>query len=176
MNTGLIGRRSPERPKRRRRRLIWLLAAGFCILGVFVAGTHDFERQGGRQIQKAAPAVRRILPAPVKRILAGIRDRLPIYGKTPVWLVRKVGSVFYFGIVGLFAVALRRRVTQTTLGVFTVTILAAVAMSAIIEAFEFPEEIDDVILDLACGAVGGVMAGLLAVWWLRRSGGIAPNP
>ncbi|MBC5805404.1 MAG: hypothetical protein DLM53_03050 [Candidatus Eremiobacter antarcticus] len=156
--------------------MIWLLAAGFCILGVFVAGTHDFERQGGRQIQKAAPAVRRILPAPVKRILAGIRDRLPIYGKTPVWLVRKVGSVFYFGIVGLFAVALRRRVTQTTLGVFTVTILAAVAMSAIIEAFEFPEEIDDVILDLACGAVGGVMAGLLAVWWLRRSGGIAPNP
>jgi hypothetical protein len=120
--------------------------------------------------------MRRILPAPVKRILASIRDRLPIYGQTPVWLVRKIASIFYFGTVGLFAVALRRRSTQTTLAVFTVTIVAGVAMSAIIEVFEYPEEIDDVILDLGCGALGGCAAGLLAAWWLRRSRGNCTTP
>jgi hypothetical protein len=64
--------------------------------------------------------------------------------------------------------ALRRRKVRSLAQILTITVVSGVVMSAVIEVFEFPEEIADEILDLGCGALGGFIAGLIAWWWRRR--------
>jgi len=144
------------------------MAVVFIIIGVVVAAQHGFQQRVGRQIEKAAPAARKVIPEPAKRVLREGRELLPIYGPTGQWIARKAGSVVYFGVVGVFVLAIRRRKTRTFMQVLATTTLSGVAMSAIIELFELPEELADQVFDLLCGALGGVIFGLIAWWWLRR--------
>jgi uncharacterized membrane protein SirB2 len=150
------------------RRLFWALAIAFVLLGIFVAASRDFERWAGQELQEAAPAARQALPAPAKAVLRKGREILPIYGAASDWVVRKSASIVYFGIVGLFALAARRRRPETLRETLLVTVLAGVGMSLIVEILEWPEALGSEIFDLACGAVGGVIAGFVAWLWLRR--------
>ena len=139
-----------------------LLVIVFVIAGIALASTHGFEHWAGRALEKAAPAARRDIPIPAKRVLRETRERLPVYGSTSVWLARKSASVVYFGVVGLFVLAVRRRTAASLVEALLVTVTAGVGMSAVIEIFEFPEELADVVFDLACGALGGLIAGVIA--------------
>lgn len=144
----------------------------FIIIGVYLAAEQGLEKRVGRELEKAAPVARKIIPLPAKRILSEGRQLLPIYGPTGQWLARKGASIVYFGVVGVFVLALRRR-KATSLGeILVVTTVAAVAMSAIIEIFELPEELPDQIFDLLCGALGGLVFGFLAWWWRRKQSAI----
>jgi hypothetical protein len=144
------------------------LAILFILLGVYLAHTQRFERWAGKQLEKAAPAARRVVPLPAKKILRESREHLPVYGEASQWLARKAASVAYFGIVGLFVVALRRRRAASLKETLIVTVISGVGMSAIVELFEWPEEVADQVFDLACGALGGVVAGV--AWWPFRKG------
>ena len=144
----------------------------FIVVGVFVAGKQGFEKRVGNEIQKAAPVARKVIPLPAKRVLREGRELLPVYGPTGQWLARKGASVVYFGVVGLFVLTLRRRKPGSLGQTLLVTVASGVAMSAIIEVFEFPEEIADQIFDLCCGALGGLVSGCIAWWWLRRRNAI----
>ena len=84
------------------------------------------------------------------------------------WVARKAGSVVYFGIIAVFVLALRKRKPASLGGALLVTVVAAVAMSAIVEILEFPEEIGDEIFDLGCGACGGLIAGLVAWPFVKK--------
>ena len=150
------------------RNLLLLLALVFCLIGIAVAYQQGFEKRAGRALEKAAPVARRVIPRPAKVVLREIRDWLPVYGPAGQWLARKGASIVYFGVVGAFVLAIRRRKPQTLLGTLAVTTIAAIAMSAFIEVLEWPEEIDDELFDLFCGAVGGLLAGAAAWWWWRR--------
>ena len=152
-----------------RRALLLTVVVVFCLLGILIAYQQGFEKRAGGALEKAAPVARRVLPEPAKSVLRQIREWLPIYGSTGQWLARKSASIVYFGAVGAFALALRRRKPQTLAQTLLITVVAAVAMSAFIEVLEYPEEIDDQLFDLGCGALGGVAAGLLAWWWPKAS-------
>jgi hypothetical protein len=151
-----------------RRRIVWALAIVFILLGVYMAGTQRFERWAGRQLEKAAPTARRVVPAPAKAILRESREALPVYGNASQWLARKGASVAYFGVVGLFVLLLRKRRPASLTETLFVTVLGGVGMSAIVEIFEWPEELTDQLFDLGCGALGGVIAGI--AWWIRYKG------
>lgn len=150
------------------KRLLWLLAILFVIAGVYLAWTEKFEHRAGEALHQAAPAARQIVPVPAKRIFREILAHLPVYGATSSWLARKSGSIVYFGIVAGFVLVLRKRKPTTLAGTLLVTVLAAVAMSAMVEILEFPEEISDEIFDLSCGACGGVIAGLVAWPFVKK--------
>lgn len=151
-----------------------LLAIIFVVAGIVVAATHTFETWAGRELSEAAPSARKVVPAPAKKVLHETRELLPVYGATSVWLARKSASVIYFGAVGVFILALRKRKPTSLLGTLLVTVISGVAMSAVIEIVEFPEELADEIFDLACGALGGVLSGLAAWPFVRRLR--APKP
>jgi hypothetical protein len=108
------------------------------------------------------------VPRPAKEILRESREHLPVYGHASQWLARKAASVAYFGIVGVFVLVLRRRRAASLRETLVVTVVSGVGMSAIVELFEWPEEFADQVFDLACGAFGGVIAGI--AWWLWRKG------
>ena len=149
-------------------RLRLFAVTAFIIVGIALAWTHGFEYWVGRALEKAAPAARRELPAPAKRVLRETRERLPVYGSTSTWVARKSASVIYFGGVGLFVLALRRKTPASFWRTLLTTLVAGVGMSALIEIIEFPEDVSDVLFDLACGALGGVGAGVIAWAWLVR--------
>ena len=155
-------------PKSGRRRIIWALAILFILLGVYMAGTQRFERWAGQELEKAAPTARRVVPLPAKKILRESREHLPVYGHASQWLARKAASIVYFGIVGVFVLALRKRRAASLRETLVVTVVSGIVMSAIVEVFEWPEEIADQVFDLACGALGGAIAGIM--WWLFRKG------
>ena len=155
-------------PNDGRRRIIWSLTIIFILLGVYLAGSHRFERWAGEQLEKAAPAARRVVPLPAKKILRESREHLPVYGEPSQWLARKAASVAYFGVVGLFVLAVRRRRAASLRETLAVAIVSAVGMSAIVEIFEWPEDVADQVFDLASGALGGVIAAI--AWWLWRKG------
>lgn len=140
----------------------------FILLGVYMAGTQRFERWAGRELQKAAPTARKVVPLPAKKILRESREALPVYGNASQWLARKAASVAYFGIVGVFVLMLRRRRAASLREVLVVTVVSGIVMSAIVEVFEWPEELADQVFDLGCGALGGLIAGI--AWWLLRKG------
>lgn len=150
--------------------MIWLLALAFALIGAYFAWTQRFERWAGQGIEHAAPIARRVIPAPAKRVLRKSREHLPVYGETGAWLARKGGSVVYFGIVGLFVLKLRKRRPASLGQTLAVTVTAGVAMSTIIEVLEWPfgEAFGSEMFDLACGAAGGLISGLLARW-LRKT-------
>lgn len=157
-----------SRLKKHIQQLLRLLAILFVVAGIYLAWTEKFEQRAGEALHQAAPAARQIVPVPAKRIFREILAHLPVYGATSSWLARKSGSVVYFGMVGVFVLALRKR-KPTSLGrTLLVTVVAAVAMSANVEILEFPEEISDEIFDLGCGACGGVIAGLVAWPFVKR--------
>ena len=135
---------------------------------MYLAGTQSFERWAGEQLEKAAPTARRVVPPPVKKILRESREHLPVYGEASRWLARKAASVAYFGIVGLLVLVLRRRRVASLRETLVVAVVGGVGMSAIVEIFEWPEDVADQVFDLACGALGGVIAGI--AWWLWRKG------
>jgi hypothetical protein len=151
-----------------RRWLVWVVAILFIALGVYMAGTQRFERWAGQQLERAAPTARRVVPRPAKEILREGREHLPVYGHASQWLARKAASVVYFGIVGLFVLVLRRRRAASLRETLVVTVVSSVGMSAIVELFEWPEELADQLLDLGCGALGGLVVGI--AWWLWRKG------
>ena len=157
-----------SKPNDERRLLVWVLAILFILLGVYMAGTQRFERWAGQELEKAAPTARRVVPLPAKKILRESREVLPVYGHASQWLARKAASVAYFGIVGVFVLALRKRRAASLREVLLVTVVSGIVMSAIVEVFEWPEEIADQVFDLGCGALGGVIAGI--AWWLFRKG------
>jgi hypothetical protein len=152
----------------RSRRFVLVAVVIFVIVGIVLASTHGFEMWAGRALERAAPAARREIPAPAKRVLRETRERLPVYGNTSTWVARKSASIVYFGGVALFVLALRLRTPSSLLATLLVTVTAGIGMSAIIEVVEFPEELGDVVFDLACGAAGGVAAGLLAWVWIAK--------
>ena len=153
--------------QRARRRIVWLLAVVFVMIGVYLAASHRFENWAGEALRQAAPTARRVIPSPAKKILRKGVEHLPVYGETSTWVARKSGSVVYFSIVALLALVIRKR-RPTSLGeTLLVTIAAGIGMSTIVEIFEWPEDLGDELFDLGCGAVGGLVAGLLA-WWLRH--------
>lgn len=149
------------------RRLVWVALIGFVLAGMYLAWTQRFEQWAGEQLQKAAPVARQVIPKPAKQILREGREHLPVYGETSTWLARKSASIVYFGIVGLFALKLRKRKPASLGETLLVTFVAGVGMSLIIEILEYPfgEPFDSELFDLACGAAGGIAAGLIA--WLR---------
>lgn len=151
-----------------RTKLLWAAAVLFIIIGVFIAGEHGFQNRVGRELEKAAPVARKVIPPSAKKVLREGRELLPIYGDTGPWLARKAGSVIYFGAVGVFVLALWRRKTLSPWQILAVTVLSGMAMSVLVEAFEYPEELSDELFDVACGALGGIISGLLAWWWRRR--------
>ncbi|MDQ6781406.1 MAG: hypothetical protein M3Z37_09690 [Candidatus Eremiobacteraeota bacterium] len=157
----------PVKPPRYRGPLL-VLTFLFIIVGVIVAFQQGFEIRVGHQLQKAAPVARRVLPPPAKRVLREGRELLPIYGPAGQWLARKGASVVYFGIVGVFVVAIRRRKITTLRQTLITSVLAATAMSAVVEIIEWPEAFGSEMFDLLCGAVGGLGCGLLTWWWWRR--------
>ncbi len=148
--------------------LTWCIVVIFVLLGLFVARTHRFERWAGHELQRAVPEARRSIPAPAKRALEETREHLPVYGSSSTWLARKSASVVYFGVVGIFVLALRRRRPASIQETILVTVLAGVGMSAIVEILEAPEELGDVLFDLGCGAAGGMIAGFIAWIWIAR--------
>ncbi len=152
------------------RRLVWLLLLVFVLAGVYLALTTRFERWAGHQLQKAVPAARHVIPRPAKEILRESREHLPVYGPATQWLARKSASIVYFGIVGVFVLALRKRKPTSLKETLLVTVVAAVGMSTVIEILEFPfgEPFGSELFDLGCGAVGGLTAGLIAWPRLRR--------
>ena len=137
----------------------------FVVIGIALAWTGGFEHWAGREMQKAAPVARRDLPTSAKRVLRATKERLPVYGHTSTWLARKSASVIYFGGVGLFVLALRRKPAASLWQAVLITLVAGVGMSALIEIVEYPEELDDVLFDLACGAAGGLASGVIAWGW-----------
>jgi hypothetical protein len=149
-----------------KRRFVWVLAVTFVVAGVYFAGSHGFEHWAGQALQKAAPQARRVVPATAKHVLRESREHLPVYGPSSIWIARKSGSIVYFGIVGLFVLALRKRRATSLSETLLVTLVAGVGMSTIVEIFEWPEGFGDELFDLACGALGGLAAGSIA-WWLR---------
>jgi len=160
------------------RRLVWVLLLIFVLAGVYLAWTSRFESWAGRQLQKAVPTARHVIPRPAKEILRESREHLPIYGPATQWLARKSASVVYFGIVGFFVLALRKRKPTSLKETLLVTVVAGVGMSTVIEILEFPfgEAFGSELFDLGCGAVGGLAAGLIAWPWLRqRSNGTLPH-
>lgn len=157
------------RPLTPRRSLGPLLAVAFLfiVVGAIVAAQQGFEKRVGHQLEKAAPIARKVIPVPAKRVLREGRELLPIYGPAGQWFARKTASVIYFGIVGVFVLAMRRRKITTLRQTLITSMLAATAMSAVIEIFELPEELADQVFDLLCGAAGGLAFGLLTWWWWR---------
>jgi hypothetical protein len=148
----------------------------FAIIGVYLAHTHGFERWAGHELSKAGPVARRVIPTPAKRVLRESREALPVYGSATTWLARKSASVAYFGLFSYFVLALRKR-RPTSLGeTLLVTVVAGIAMSALIELIEYPEEIADEIFDLSCGALGGLIAGALNWWIWARKGRLQGSP
>jgi hypothetical protein len=150
------------------RRLTLLGVITFIVIGIAVAWTHGFEKWAGRALERAAPVARREIPAPAKRVLRETRERLPVYGTTSTWVARKSASIVYFGGVGLFVLALRRKKPSSLLETFMVTVGSGIGMSALIEIIEIPEELGDVLFDLGCGAVGGIASGLIAWAWTTK--------
>lgn len=148
--------------------MLWAAFLIFILIGAYVQGKQDFEKRVGGEIQKAAPVARKVIPQPAKSVLREGRELLPIYGPTGQWLARKGASVVYFGVVGLFVLAMRRRKAVTLGQILLVTVTSGVVMSAIVELLQLPEELTNQIFDLACGAVGGLISGFLASWWLRK--------
>lgn len=151
-----------------RTKWLWAAAVLFIIIGVFIAGEHGFQNRVGRELEKAAPVARKVIPPPAKKVLREGRELLPIYGDTGPWIARKAGSVVYFGAVGLFVLAFWRRKALSLWQTLAVTVLSGMAMSTLVEIFEYPEELYDELFDVACGALGGIISGLLAWWWRRR--------
>jgi hypothetical protein len=140
----------------------------FIVAGIAIAWTRGFEHWASRALEKAAPAARRDIPAPAKRVLRETRERLPVYGSASTWVVRKSASVVYFGGVGLLVLALRRKTSASLSQTLLITLAVGIGMSALIEIIESPEDLSDVLFDLACGALGGVGAGVIAWAWLVR--------
>jgi heme A synthase len=159
-----------SKPNDGRRRLVWVLAMLFILLGVYMAGTQRFERWAGQQLEKAAPTARRVVPLPAKRILRESREHLPVYGHASQWVSRKGASVVYFGLVGLFVLWLRKRRPESLKETLLVTVAGGVGMSLIVEIVEAPggEPFNSQLFDLGCGALGGIVAGV--VWWMFRKG------
>jgi hypothetical protein len=151
-----------------RRRFVWLLAAVFVLIGVYLAASHRFENWAGEALRQAAPTARRVIPTRAKKILREGAEHLPVYGETSTWVARKSGSVVYFGIVALLALVIRKRRPTSLRETLLVTVAAGVGMSTIVEIFEWPEAFGSELFDLGCGAAGGLIAGLLAWWWMKR--------
>jgi len=144
-----------------RRVVIIVGGVAFCLLAFWLAHTRSFEFAVAEHVRDALHS----LPAP---LVMAVLTHLPINEDPAAWIVRKAASVGFFAIVGVLARALAGgRIVQRSKREWLV-FGAAVAMSAAIEIYERPEPADDVLFDLACGAVGGII-GVLALRLFRRS-------
>jgi hypothetical protein len=143
-----------------RRVVLALGGIAFCLLAFRLAFTRSFEFGVAQYVRDFLHG----LPAP---FVTAVLSHLPVNEDPAAWIVRKAASVVFFGVVGVLARALvGGRIGEAANRAWLV-IGAALAMSAAIEIFEWPEPIGDVAFDLVCGVAGGIIA-VLALRLFRR--------
>lgn len=146
-----------------RRAIVWILAIAFCLLAFYLAMTRSFEFG----VADFLRWMLHDLPRPFHVAFLRIVRRLPVSEDPAAWAVRKAASIVFFGAVGVLARILASRRVRSSRGRALLVVSGAVLMSAAIEAYEWPEPLDDVALDLICGLIGGGL-GVLGLKLARR--------
>jgi uncharacterized membrane protein SirB2 len=154
------------------RLLLWILALCFFIIAVNLATNYDFQRHAQRRTQtfslSAHPRIDKYVPQRAHEIAARLRRTLGIESSWPTWFARKIVSVVFFGGAGALGIWLVRHKGEPISTKLTlVSVLAATALSGLIELAQVGEPISDVVLDLALGILGGYVAALTLRWILR---------
>lgn len=137
------------------RRIVAIVAGVvLCAVAFTLALTHSLEFAVSGRLRDVLGS----LPPREHAAYMRLISHLPIYEDPAAWFVRKAASVVFFGTVGAVArIVAGRRITSASRALLVV-VGAAVAMSLAIEIYEYPESIGDEAFDLACGAVGGLIA------------------
>ncbi len=137
-----------------RRVLVWGGAAAFCALAFYLALTRSLEFGAAGIVR----ALLRALPPGGQETMHVVFAHLPVDEDPAAWVVRKLASVVFFAAIGVIARIVAGRRARTRAQAVLVAFAGAIGMSAAIEAYEYPEAFGDVAFDLACGAVGGLLA------------------
>jgi len=143
-----------------RRVVLALAGIGFCLLAFRLAFTRSFEFAVAQYVRDALHA----LPAPA---VTAVLSHLPVNEDPAAWLVRKLASIVFFFVVGVLARAVAGGQIKKAANRAWLVVGAATAMSAALEIYEWPEPVGEVLFDLCCGVVGGII-GVLVLRLFRR--------
>jgi hypothetical protein len=112
-------------------------------------------------------------------IYLGVNERVydvSTLGRRPGGLfLRKGLSVLVFAVAGMFGVALAAPQTPRWVKRLAAAAGGGFLLSSAIEFFQYPEPAADILLDLACGLVGGSL-GYGALRWLDKIFGRRRGP
>lgn len=143
-----------------RRVILALAGIAFCLFAFRLAFTRSFEFAVAQYVRDYLHG----LPAP---LVAAVLSHLPVNEDPAAWIVRKLASIVFFAVVGMLARAVAGGSIGKAANRGWLIVGAAVAMSAAIEIYEWPESTAEVAFDLVCGAVGGLI-GVLVLRLFRR--------
>jgi len=147
-------------PKTIWRVVLAVAGAAFCLLAFRLAFTRSFEYAVAQPVRSFLHS----LPTP---LVVSVLSHLPVNEEPAAWIVRKLASIVFFGIVGVVVRGIAGGRVRSASKRAWLVVIAAVAMSAAIEIYEWPEAIGEEAFDLGCGAVGGAI-GVFALRLFRR--------